>query len=138
MGCTLVFNAAVKGGGVFLDYSSPQIQRTILAFNVAGGAVQCVGENFHYLECCDVYGNNGGDWSDCIEGMEVIDGNFSGDPLFCDSGGGDFTLRSDSPCLPGNHPNYEYCYLIGAYGEGCSPPTAGRASTWGRIKARFR
>ena len=46
-----------------------------------------------------------------------INGNFSSDPLFCDTlGYGDYRLAANSPCLP----DYNDCgVLIGAYGAGC-------------------
>jgi hypothetical protein len=65
------------------------------------------------------------------------------DPRFCEpldcqaapSVGGDYTLFSNSPCLPENSP----CgLLIGALGEGCDGPTATKPTTWGRIKSLFR
>ena len=31
---------------------------------------------------CDVYGNEGGDWTDCIADQLGQDGNISADPLF--------------------------------------------------------
>jgi hypothetical protein len=42
-----------------------------------------------------------------------MNGNISSDPLFCDTGSGDFRLASDSPCLGGS------CGQIGAFGIGC-------------------
>ncbi|HUV37685.1 MAG TPA: T9SS type A sorting domain-containing protein [Patescibacteria group bacterium] len=71
------------------------------------------------LSCCDVYGNEGGDWVNGIAGQDSLPHNFSADPLFCDAGAGIFTLHSASPCLPGNHPNGCDCGLIGAEGLGC-------------------
>lgn len=49
-------------------------------------------------------------------------GNFAADPLYCDVAGGDFRLRSDSPCLQ------QSCYgLIGGNEEGsCGPEPRGR------------
>ena len=65
------------------------------------------------FSCCDVHGNAGGDWVGCIADQDGINGNFSADPLCCNDEGGDFTLRSDSPCLPGRHPDGEDCGLGG-------------------------
>jgi Right handed beta helix region len=88
------------------------------------------------LRCCDVFGNQGGDWVGCIAGQEGIEGNFAADPQFCDLVTGDLTLNGSSPCLPGNHPQGEDCGLIGAFDQGCGP-TAVDPSTWGAIKAAF-
>jgi hypothetical protein len=48
-----------------------------------------------------------------------VNGNFSGEPLFCDRDGDDLRLNPDSPCVPGNHPDGSECELIGALGVGC-------------------
>jgi hypothetical protein len=116
---------------------SARVERTIVAFGVGpGGAVRCAGGVIPVLECVDVYGNEGGDWTDCIAGQLGANGNFSADPLFCKLGGGDFTLHTDSPCLPGNHPDGVDCDLIGALGLGCGAVGVER-QTWARIKARY-
>ena len=56
------------------------------------------------------------------------------DPEFCDPVVGDFTLRSTSPCLPGNSGG---CGLIGPFGAGCGVISVSPES-WGTIKARYR
>jgi hypothetical protein len=48
-----------------------------------------------------------------------INGNFSADAVFCDRGNFDYSLSSNSPCAPGNHPNGASCGLIGALNVGC-------------------
>jgi hypothetical protein len=64
-------------------------------------------------------------------------GDVVADPLFCDPENGDFTLSSQSPCLPGNHPDGVDCGLIGAFGQGCGPVSIEKLS-WGRIKGMYR
>ena len=80
-----------------------------------------------------MYGNAGGDYVGCIAGQVGIpQGNMFVDPLFYDRTNGDFTLRSDSPCLPNSQLNL--CgVLVGVFGEGCplltgipDPPASGR------------
>ena len=110
------------------------LENTIVAFS-SGKAVTCDGGNAT-LVCCDLFGNQGGDWTDCIAGQLGVDGNFAGDPRFCDLLAGDLTLNDDSPCMPGNHPQGEKCGLIGAFGRGCGA-TSVDATTWGGIKAAF-
>ncbi|MBD3160747.1 MAG: hypothetical protein GF346_01270 [Candidatus Eisenbacteria bacterium] len=113
-----------------------RFERTIVAFNecvsigVGGGEVD--------LSCVDLFGNTGGDWVEEIADQYGVEGNFSLDPLFCGPTEGDFTLRADSPCLPGNHPNGDDCRLIGALDEGCSPPTPVLTTTWGALRAGYR
>ena len=81
-------------------------------------ALTCESAGTVILSCCDLYANEGGDWVDCVAGMDGVDGNFSEDPLFCAPDSYDFTVRGDSPCLPGNHPDGSACGLLGALGEG--------------------
>ncbi len=85
------------------------------------------------LICCDVFGNEGGDYSGGFEDQADQNGNFSAAPLFCDRARRVFTLAENSPCLP---PNNECGVLVGALGSDCAPvPTLD--SSWGAIKARF-
>lgn len=102
----------------------------IIAFSRHGRSLE--GDDV-VLSCCDFYGNPGGDWEGSIADQFGINGNISKDPLFCDPENGDFTIRSDSPCAPFSPPNEE-CDLIGAWPVACFPPTATRATTWGRVK----
>jgi hypothetical protein len=88
------------------------------------------------VECSDIWGNSGGDYVDCLAGMNGLNGNFSADPLLCNPDFGDFALQVDSPCAPGNHPAGADCGTIGAREPGCGNPT--ETTTWGRIKAMFR
>jgi parallel beta-helix repeat protein/predicted outer membrane repeat protein len=136
--CTFSGNeATVSGSGVGCFNSSPTLANTIIAFSEDGDAIYCGDNSNPTLTCCDVYGNAGGDWVGCIADQFGVNGNISEDPLFCDPDNGDFTIRSDSPCAPFSPPNEE-CDLIGASPVGCSPPTATRQTTWGRIKATYR
>lgn len=61
--------------------------------------------------------------------------NFSADPMFC--GLENYSLQSDSPCAPGNHPDGIDCGLIGPLPVGCGPLGI-ETRTWGSIKAMYR
>lgn len=120
--CTIVGNIAPSGGGIGIDAwasdaSIVEVTNTIIAFNQEGGAFTC---SLPYdqvsIHCTDIYGNVGGDWSDCISGMQDLHHNLSADPLFCDLGAGDFTIDSGSPCATENSGG---CWLIGAWPVGC-------------------
>ncbi len=87
------------------------------------------------LSCNDSFGN-GSNWTGFPD-PSGIDGNFSADPSFCDPDGDDYTLASNSPCLPGNHPDHVSCGTIGAFGEACGTVILERES-WGRVKSRYR
>lgn len=131
LGCTLAGNAGTAclwvgtGATMILD-------RTIVAFEIDGAAVHCEDIEGPSLTCCDIFGNAGGDWTECIAGQLGAGGNLSADPLFCDPLTSDWTLHADSPCGPTN-PD---CGLIGAWPVGCGPSPA-EPTSWGAVKARF-
>ncbi len=117
-GCTFVDNGALSGGGIRLleAYGTGNlvVTRTIVALSRGGGAFSLEQASLQ-LGCSAVYGNLGGDALPPV----VVDlgGNVFAALRFCDPAGGDYRLRGDSPCLPGNPPTT--CDLIGARGQGC-------------------
>jgi hypothetical protein len=142
-GCLLVDNSATAGGGLYCDSGSgPTLTNCTLVENEAddgSGVCSAGGSDVYMVDClivhggpgaafhctdggiaelihCDVYGNAGGDWVDCIE-SQWLGGNMSRPPGFCDREAGDYWLCSRSPCLraPGEH--------IGAFEEGCESVT---------------
>jgi predicted outer membrane repeat protein len=136
-GCTFAGNRAPAGGGVYIKgTSSVNLDCCVLAFSEDGGGLAVESTAAASLGCSDIFGNTGGDtWPSWVIDLG---GNFSADPYFCGtSGSGDYTLRSDSPCLPGNHPGGTACGLIGAYGLGCSGVPVKNA-TWGYLKNLYR
>jgi hypothetical protein len=129
------------GGGIYCyQLSTPAIEKTVIANSTAGSSIWCEDEwSAPTLACCDVYGNKGGDWTELIAEQLGTNGNFSADPRFCDTAGGDFTLEDCSPCLPGNHPDgYDCGDSIGASGSGCVCDTATEPASWGKLKAIYR
>ncbi|MBM3319979.1 MAG: hypothetical protein FJY73_04815 [Candidatus Eisenbacteria bacterium] len=116
--CTIAFNGAPHGGAVSVPSgvsSSVILSRSIVAFSDSGEAVLCDGTGgTAVLSCCDLYGNEGGDWVGFIAPQAEISGNFSADPLFCGGETNDFTLDAESPCL-----DAAGCGLVGAWGLGC-------------------
>ncbi len=111
-GCTVASNEAGNGSGLMLgNASSATIDNTIIAFGVSGGAVYCYGGATADLTCCDVYGNDGGDWTACIAGQEGVSGNFSLDPEFYLPAEDDYRLTQGSPCADASG-----CGLVGALG----------------------
>lgn len=136
-GCTFVGNEAADGSAIFSIGSLPSlltIERTILAFNLGGPAMECLDFGEVDVSCTDVFGNEGGDWVECLEGLEGEADNFSVDPLFCDAENRDYSLGSTSPCAADNNPA---CGQVGALGIGCDSPTPIMGTSWGRIKERF-
>lgn len=134
--CSFVRNASYIGSAVYTIWGSATIENTIIAFGQFGEALQCEYPypNSAILSCCDLFGNQGGDWVGCIADQVNLRGNFSADPMFCDLNGGDFHLSDRSPCAPENSPGN--CGRIGAWPVGCST-SALSPSTWGRVKVSF-
>ncbi|MBN2172329.1 MAG: right-handed parallel beta-helix repeat-containing protein [Candidatus Krumholzibacteriota bacterium] len=118
-------SAGQRGGGVMLrNGSTATFDACLVAFNEADD-----GGGFHgtdldcdpALTCCDVFGNEGGDFGGYATDPAGADGNIAANPEFCYLAGGDLTVSDASPCLPANN---DCGVLIGALGEGCSSPTA--------------
>jgi hypothetical protein len=133
--CTLWGNQ-VSAGGAALNNSGPEteVTHTVIAKTEGGFGVGC--ENVTDFVCCDVWGNDLGDWAGGIWCANIVyRGNFSEDPLFGDPLEADFGLTEGSPCLPGMHGGAE-CGQIGAYGLGCDV-SALIPLTWGRLKSLY-
>lgn len=123
-----------SGASAVACYGSPVFKRTIIAHGYGDSpVVACFGSANPTFECCDVFGNEGGDWIGCIADQYGVNGNICADPLFCGVSAEDFTLQGMSPCAPANN---SCGVLIGAFGIGCNP-TSVMPTTWGGIKAMF-
>lgn len=131
-GCTIAGNTG-SVAALIVDRDL-LLENTIIAFHRGGPAFYGIEEPAPTLICCDLFGNEGGDWTDCIAGQEGVNGNLSLDPLFCGLEAGDLTLREDSPCAEGN--NHE-CGRIGAWSVGCTVPTAVLIRSWGWLKSAY-
>jgi predicted outer membrane repeat protein len=115
---TLVGNRAFKqGSGIYSSsVSLVKITQTIVAFGESQDGVGTHPDALVTIECSNIYGNDGGDWTGHIEGQFAENGNICADPLFCPSnpgGEGFCSLRDDSPCLVSE------CGPIGAVAAGC-------------------
>jgi predicted outer membrane repeat protein len=124
--CTFNENTGNLASHIDLSGSSEaRISNSIISFGRLAQAVGC-GSGNSVLTCCNVFGNEGGDWVDCLTDQLGGDGNISADPLFCY----DFTpeqplsLRLDSPCAPFTEPNPE-CDLIGTFPVSCGAVDVG-------------
>jgi hypothetical protein len=118
--CTFGWNAAPAGGGIYSGYGgSLEMHNSIVAFSTMGAGVECGGVD-PTLTCCDIYGNDNGDWVGCVANQYGINGNICADPLFCNPGDLNFRLEEESPCAPFSEPNPE-CDLLGAWPVGCYP-----------------
>jgi len=134
-GCTFWENRTTweYGAAVELSVTYQGPQRCIVGKTINGYGVGCWSAST--MNCFCFWENERGATAGGCASFPS-DGNFEGDPLFCDPDNDDFTLRSDSPCLPGNHGGME-CGLIGALDRGCGASPA-LETTWGRIKHDYR
>lgn len=109
------------------------MENCIVAFSSQGPGVW---SHYDYAEltCCDIFGNEGGDWVGSIADQLGINGNIWEDPLFCAPETGDFRLDITSPCAEENNPE---CGQIGAWPVGCGDTPVIQGS-WGSLKIRYR
>jgi serine protease len=135
---TMVGNTATSAGGAifYMPGSAPVFARNIIADNSAadGGGVHAFGLAAPAFTCNDAWENAGGNYTGDLIDPTGTDGNISLDPLFCNPGGGDYSISQLSPCAPGNSP--AGCDLIGAVPVGCGP-IAVEPATWGSIKGFY-
>ncbi|PKK84949.1 MAG: hypothetical protein CVT49_01990 [candidate division Zixibacteria bacterium HGW-Zixibacteria-1] len=120
---TMAFNAADSVGDLnsviyALINSTLTINNSIIAYNSQCKAIECFDINMEdiNIHCSDIYGNELGDWSGCIVGMDAANDNLSTDPMFCDTMSYDLHVDYMSPCTPTLSPCGQ---LIGALGAGC-------------------
>jgi hypothetical protein len=143
--CTFVGNAGRLGSAISYipdDFYPPMlIENSIIAYGAEGPAIRGWTSDppVPILTCCDIYGNEGGDWVGCIADQAGINGNFSACPSFCSVPADDYRLCGESPCAAGNHPEGYACGLIGVLDVGCScGPSGAEPTTWGQIKSIYR
>jgi hypothetical protein len=139
--CTFFSNGAASFGSAIAVWggASPTIERTVITNSTLPEPVYVQGGSNPIFLCCNIWGNYGGDWVGRISGQLGDNGNISANPLFCDTDGGNLSVESCSPCLPGNHPDeYDCGGVIGALGGGCPCGAGTEAATWGTIKGKFR
>jgi hypothetical protein len=109
-----------------------EISHSIFAFN-QGYPIAC--DPGVTIDCCDIFGNAGGDWVDCLADQLGRNGNVCVDPQFCSEAPSEdenWSLQSDSPCAPAQ----SGCGLIGAREVGCGTVEADEMS-WGKLKSLF-
>jgi predicted outer membrane repeat protein/parallel beta-helix repeat protein len=136
--CTFACDSSAWGGAA-VDLASgdePGFTNVLIAFSRTGKAIECEGSGAGIgFACCNIYGNEGGDWVGCIAVHAGLNGNMSSDPRFCDLPSGDVHVESCSPCLAGNNT----CGVdIGSGGSGCGCGEATEPTTWGGVKALYR
>ncbi len=96
--------------------------RCILADNTGDEVLICDGTGSFSINCSNIFGNPSGDWTGCVASQLAINGNITADPIFCNPAGGDYRVRSSSPCAPANN---SCAALIGAGAPACGITPAG-------------
>ena len=133
---TIVDSASeLDGSGIYRENSTLTLDRVIVANGVGGqGLFVADDTSLVELQCCDLFGNEGGDYGGFISDQTGLDGNMSLDPQFCGiPGSGNYLLQSDSPCSPTSSP----CgLLIGSEPVGCGTTAIAR-STWSGLKSLY-
>ena len=131
--CTFVGNRTTSSWGAALEVAGyhPRIRECIIAGTRNGYGVGCWDAGM--LFCCCLWQNERGPDAGCSALPD--DGNLQEDPLFCSPASDDYSLRDDSPCLPGIHGG-GVCGRMGAFDIGCGE-TPVEKMTWGRIKQRY-
>ena len=112
-------------GAIYCQQNSDVVVRnSIIAFTEIGEAIALSSGCWATLTCCDLYGNDGGDWTGAIAAQLGINGNIQLDPGFCREHNSEepYALVWYSPCGPSFNPA---CSLIGAGTVGCDVPHIG-------------
>jgi len=131
---TLVLNQAPLGGALYVDAGShATVGRNIVSHTADGGGIVVGTASAISLQCNDVWGNTGGNYSGVLD-YTGTSGNISSDPLFCDLGAFDLHLTAPSLCSIA----HSGCAGIGALDVGCTGSVPTQPITWGRMKAVYR
>ncbi len=117
VGSTFLRNHSETGAAIATWSGTTTLEFCNVAFNSGGMPIQIVESPSHvYFGCSNMYGNEGGDWSEYLASQLGENDNISADPLLCDTAGGDYGLTVGSPCLEENNA----CGQMGTYGPGCN------------------
>lgn len=109
--------------------------RNNIIVNALSG-VGCVLGSSATMECNNVYATTTPYSGECPD-VTGVSGNIAVDPEFCGIPGSRlYTLQSDSPCAPGNHPSGYACGRIGALDVGCNEVPV-HTRSWGALKALY-
>lgn len=132
--CTLFGNSGGTADGVGgISFGGASTAHRVLLVSTSAGQA-CVGSAT--WTCSDLFNNVEGDTICGTDGGE----NFSQDPLFCSTDPGtthDVTIRANSPCAPGKHPDAAACGLIGSGPVACES-IAIEPRSWSAMKSLYR
>ena len=103
--CTMYGNSATTGGALLsvnTDQARAILTKCAIINNRGETALKSNGPGFS-LFCCDVFGNENGDWIEPIADQMNANGNFSLAPRFVNEEAGDFRPSRLSPCCADNN-----------------------------------
>jgi predicted outer membrane repeat protein len=135
--------AAGHGGALYSETgAAPIVEECMLVFSMHGeGAYAADDASIPYFHCCDIYGNQDGDWVGRIAAQGSVENNFSLNPLPCDSTDvlvdAPLYVETCSPCFRGNDPSGS-CGDVGNVYTGCECGEAAKPTEWGAIKSLYR
>ncbi len=86
----------------YAGFDSSTVSNTIVAFSPSSGVRWYQTDNSVTFDCCDIFGNSGGDWTDRAASQLGVGGNISADPEFCDQAADIYGLLPTSPCTEVN------------------------------------
>lgn len=110
---TLVANAAAAGAGLMAERNAVLlVDHSLIVFSTQGAAAAVQDNGALTFMCCDLFGNQGGDWTAPFGDQFGQAGNISADPCFIAPQAGDFHLKLGSPCRPSATSS---CGLMGAF-----------------------
>ncbi len=116
--CTVAGNHS-SGAALFSQSGYLRMEQSIVAFTSdSGPAILLLQDGDAYFRACDMFGNEGGDWTAPIADQLDLRDNFLAPPCFCDLETGVLSLCADSWCLPPHNPLHNDL-LIGALPSGC-------------------
>jgi hypothetical protein len=116
--CTLCYDIGVVGGAAIdlIDGSPAEFRQCIIAYCGGDAAIRVRDDtSIPTFQCCNLYGNEGGDWTGAIESQLGSAGNISARPRFCDPEFSNYHLHPRSPCS-GDSTD---CGRMGAWPVGC-------------------
>ena len=131
---TIAYHSGAQAYGLYLDsaYFGNTVRNNIICHN---DAILGVTQDNSVFECNNIFNNTVN-----LDSYIGVGGNFAEDPQFCSltpNTDGNFYLQSDSPCMPGNHPDGDACGIIGCRSNGCGV-TGTEERSWGDIKKMMK
>jgi predicted outer membrane repeat protein len=140
-----LFNCAAAGhrGALYSEIgAAPIVGERMPVFSMdREGAYAADDASILYFHCCDIYGNQDGDWVGRIAARGSVGNNFPLDPLPCDSTDvlvdAPLYVETWSPCFRGNDPSGS-CGDVGYVYAGWECGEVAKPTEWGAIKSPYR